>query len=68
MQFKLRKIRSDASFREFFRLYKGKKTSIIRPFNIYGPGMSFKDYRIIPNLTRSLFLNEGIKVQPSFWS
>ena len=29
MQFKLRKIKSDASFREFFRLYKGKKTSII---------------------------------------
>ena len=29
MQFKLKKIRSDASFREFFRLYKGKKTSII---------------------------------------
>ncbi len=29
MQFKLRKIRSDASFREFYRLYKGKKTSII---------------------------------------
>ena len=29
MQFKLKKIRSDASFREFFRLYKGEKTSII---------------------------------------
>ncbi len=29
MKFKLKKIRSDASFREFFRLYKGKKTSII---------------------------------------
>ena len=29
MQFKLKKIRSDASFREFFRLYKEKKTSII---------------------------------------
>jgi len=29
MQFRLKKIRSDASFREFFRLYKGKKTSII---------------------------------------
>ncbi len=29
MQFKLKKIRSDASFREFFRLHKGKKTSII---------------------------------------
>ena len=29
MQFKLKKIKSDASFREFFRLYKGNKTSII---------------------------------------
>ena len=29
MQFKLKKIRSDASFREFYRLYQGKKTSII---------------------------------------
>ena len=29
MEFKLKKIRSDASFREFFRLHKGKKTSII---------------------------------------
>ena len=29
MQFKLKKIRSDASFREFFRLQKGKKTSIV---------------------------------------
>ena len=29
MQFKLKKIKSDASFREFFRLYKGDKTSII---------------------------------------
>ena len=29
MQFKLKKIKGDASFREFFRLQKGKKTSII---------------------------------------
>ena len=29
MQFKLKKIRSDASFREFYRLHKEKKTSII---------------------------------------
>ena len=29
MKFKLQKIKSDASFREFFRLYKGKKASII---------------------------------------
>ena len=29
MQLKLKKIKSDASFRSFFRLYKGKKTTII---------------------------------------
>ena len=29
MQFKLKKIKSDASFRQFFRLFKGDKTSII---------------------------------------
>ena len=29
MQFKLLKIKSDASFREFYRLYKGKGTSIV---------------------------------------
>ena len=29
MKFKLEKIRSDASFREFFRLHKGEKTSVI---------------------------------------
>ena len=29
MKFKLKKIKSDASFREFYRLHKGKKTSII---------------------------------------
>ena len=29
MQYKLKKIRSDASLREFFRLKKGNKTSII---------------------------------------
>ena len=29
MRYKLQKIKSDASFREFFRLFKGKKTSII---------------------------------------
>ena len=29
MQYKLKKIRSDASFREFFRLKKGNKTSIV---------------------------------------
>ena len=42
--------------------YYNKKTAIIRPFNVYGPGMSLNDYRIIPNITRSLFLNEQLKI------
>ena len=39
-----------------------KKTAIIRPFNVYGPGMSMNDYRIIPNITRSLVFNEELKI------
>jgi len=42
--------------------YLGKKTAIIRPFNIFGPGMLIKDYRIIPNLTRSLILKEELNI------
>ena len=29
MKYKLKKISSDASFREFYRVYKNKKTSIV---------------------------------------
>ena len=42
--------------------FLGKNTTIIRPFNVYGPGMSLEDYRILPNITRSLFLNEQLKI------
>ena len=42
--------------------YHNKKTAIIRPFNVYGPGMSLNDYRIIPNITRSLIYGEKLKV------
>jgi len=27
----------------------GVKTNMVRPFNIYGPGMQEKDYRVLPN-------------------
>ena len=40
----------------------GKKTAIIRPFNVFGPGMSMKDYRVLPNIARALFLNEQFKI------
>ena len=37
-------------------------TNIIRPFNVYGPGMSKHDYRLIPNLMRAAKENQTIKV------
>ena len=39
-----------------------KKTTIIRPFNVFGPGMALNDYRIIPNITRSFILNEKFQI------
>jgi len=39
-----------------------KEVSIIRPFNVYGPGMNINDYRIIPNITRSVITNKQLKV------
>ncbi|MAH80329.1 MAG: nucleoside-diphosphate sugar epimerase [Rickettsiales bacterium] len=40
----------------------GVQTSIIRPFNIYGPGMLQKDYRVIPNFASNILNNIPIKV------
>ena len=38
-------------------------TQIIRPFNIYGPGMSiYKDYRMIPNLIKSVITNQPVNI------
>ncbi len=35
---------------------------MIRPFNIYGPGMRLDDYRVIPNFVAKAFNNEPIPV------
>ncbi len=38
-------------------------TKIIRPFNIYGPGMSIKtDYRMIPNLIKSALIKKPVNI------
>ena len=37
-------------------------TNIIRPFNVYGPGMSKHDYRLIPNIMRAAKEKQSIKV------
>lgn len=49
-------------------VYKAKFKSnvcIIRPFNVYGPGMSLSDYRVIPNLFRALKKNEIFNIYGS---
>ena len=42
--------------------YYDVHTNIIRPFNIYGPGMSKYDCRMIPNMIRNYINNRPIEV------
>tara|TARA_B100000579_G_scaffold49769_1_gene34684 strand:+ start:1201 stop:2184 length:984 start_codon:yes stop_codon:yes gene_type:complete len=38
-------------------------TKIIRPFNIYGPGISIEtDYRMVPNLIKSALKNQSVSI------
>jgi UDP-glucuronate decarboxylase len=37
-----------------FHNYFGVTTNIIRPFNIYGPGMQEDDYRVLPNFASAI--------------
>jgi UDP-glucuronate decarboxylase len=32
-----------------YHTHKGLHTNMVRPFNVYGPGMSETDYRVLPN-------------------
>tara|TARA_Y200000002_G_scaffold54048_1_gene39504 strand:- start:9191 stop:10243 length:1053 start_codon:yes stop_codon:yes gene_type:complete len=41
--------------------YNNLETNIIRPFNVYGPGMQKTDYRVMPNFTYNAL--EGKKLQ-----
>jgi UDP-glucuronate decarboxylase len=42
--------------------YFGVDTSIIRPFNVYGPGMSELDYRVLPNFGSRIAKGESLDV------
>ena len=45
-------------YNQYFNIH----TNIIRPFNVYGPGMSKFDYRMIPNLMRSGIEGKSVKI------
>lgn len=40
----------------------GVHTNIIRPFNVYGPGMQEKDYRVLPNFAHRIKQGSHLKV------
>lgn len=40
----------------------GVHATIIRPFNVYGPGMQATDYRVLPNFAARIALGEPLEV------
>ena len=45
----------------YFEVYK-TPVKIVRPFNVYGPGMRLDDYRVIPNFIANVFNGKPIPV------
>jgi UDP-glucuronate decarboxylase len=42
--------------------YFGVHACVVRPFNVYGPGMMPRDYRVLPNFATALFKGDSLKV------
>ena len=42
--------------------YENVKTTIVRPFNFFGPGMQEKDYRVLPNFASQIKNNKPLNV------
>ena len=45
-----------------FHNLQGVATNIIRPFNVYGPGMQESDYRVLPNFASMIKAGKPLKV------
>lgn len=45
-----------------YKNYQKVNLKILRPFNVFGPGMDVKDYRIMPNIIRNITNNTCIKI------
>ena len=45
---------------QIFHERHGVPTSIVRPFNIYGPGMQETDYRVLPNFASCILAGEPL--------
>jgi UDP-glucuronate decarboxylase len=50
------------------RIYHAKfgvKTNMVRPFNVYGPGMQEADYRVLPNFASRIKGNKPLRIYGS---
>ncbi len=45
-----------------FQDYFGVHTNIVRPFNVYGPGMQKTDYRVMPNFAAQIAVGEPLMI------
>jgi UDP-glucuronate decarboxylase len=45
-----------------YQTYYGTHVSVVRPFNVYGPGMMPTDYRVLPNFAASISRGEKLSV------
>ena len=45
-----------------FHTMKGTQTNVIRPFNVYGPGMQETDYRVLPNFASRIKSGAALNV------
>lgn len=45
-----------------YQTYFGVHVCIARPFNVYGPGMMPKDYRVLPNFATQIALSKPLKI------
>ncbi len=48
-----------------YNTYYGIHTNIIRPFNIYGPGMQEHDFRVMPNFASKIKSEKNLKLYGS---
>jgi UDP-glucuronate decarboxylase len=45
-----------------YQEYFGAQVSIVRPFNVYGPGMMATDYRVLPNFAAAISNKQPLQV------
>ncbi|MEM7406261.1 MAG: NAD-dependent epimerase/dehydratase family protein [Pseudomonadota bacterium] len=45
--------------------YFETQVSIVRPFNVYGPGMRDNDYRVLPNFAKAILTNSPLTLYAS---